>query len=79
MFIAEVLRMVKTTLKIGDMSNPAMKLRVWKNGRLGFIKTGPGNVELIKDQQAKLTQCAKAAKGLKGMKFRETVTKCIKK
>jgi len=68
------------TVKPADLSNPQLRVGIRKGGMgMRFLHVTKGNPDKIKAQQGVLTSCAKAAKGLKGMAFKDSVRKCLKR
>ena len=67
------------TIKVGELANPKIRVRFGKNGKMGFIKVGEGNLAMIKGQQGVLTSCAKSNKGLRGQAFKNGMKSCMKK
>jgi len=68
------------TIKPGEMGNPSLRIGIKKGGMgMRFLHVTGGNPDKIRAQQGVLTSCAKAAKGLKGVAFKDSVKKCLRK
>jgi hypothetical protein len=67
------------TIKPGQLGDPSVRVRFGKDGKMGFIHVGKGNPDAIRGQQAKLTTCARSAKGKKGVEFKNAVKSCLRK
>jgi hypothetical protein len=67
------------TIKVSELSNPQIRVRMGKNGRAGFIHVGRGNPDAIKSQQNKMVSCAAANRGKKGMQFKSGMKSCLGK
>lgn len=66
------------TIKVNEIGNPRLRIGMKKGGGMRFLHVGEGNVNAIKGQQGRMAQCTKAAKGLKGQKFKSEVKACLK-